>query len=265
MLIDSHCHLDHEKMAAHPEEVIKRAGVAGVRHIVTIVTRLENLARVKAITSAHKNVSMAIGVHPHSAANAAIKSEKDLLELVDDPDVVGIGETGLDYFYNYCPVEDQKRIFEFHIDAAREADLPLIVHTRDAEQNTIDILAQAKRKGDFRCLIHCFTGSQWFADACRDLDCYFSASGVVTFKKSEQLRQTFTTLPQERILLETDSPFLAPTPYRGKPNEPAYVQYTATVMAEVLGLQISDLITKTGENFQRLFSKVKIETGNGQL
>lgn len=265
MLIDSHCHLDHEKMDDDASEVIKRAVAAGVRHMVTIVTRLENVPRVKVITDAHENVSMAVGVHPHNAAEAVIESERDLLNWVDDPDVVGIGETGLDYFYNYAPVAAQKRSFECHIEAARVSGLPLIVHTRDAEQDTIEILTRAKAKGDFQCLIHCFTGSRWFADACKELDCYFSASGVVTFKKSDDLRQTFATLPLERIIVETDSPYLAPMPYRGKPNEPAYVQYTAEAMAGVVGLTVPEFVRLTGENFLCLFSKVKIETANGEI
>ena len=259
MLIDSHCHLDHEKIEGDPADLVRRAENAGVRHMISIATKLENFDRVKAIAAAHDSVSMAIGVHPHAVGESGIASADQLLAYCDDPDVVGIGETGLDYFYDYGPVDAQKKNFELHIDAAREADLPLIVHTRDAEADTVEIIARAKAKGDFRCLIHCFTGSQWLADACRELDCYFSASGVVTFKKSQDLRDTFASIPLDRIIVETDSPYLAPTPHRGKANEPAYVKHTAAVMADVHQITAEAFEMASGNNFLRLFSKVKIK------
>ena len=257
MLVDSHCHLDHEKIEGDPQELIQRARDAGVEHIVSIATKLENFARVKAIVAPHPDVSMAVGVHPHSAGEAGLYDTKALLELCQDPDVVGIGETGLDYFYDYGPVADQKRNFEVHIEASQETGLPLIVHTREAEDDTVEIIARAKARADFPCLIHCFTGTSRFAQQCADMGCYFSASGVVTFKKSEELRQTFAQLPLDRVIVETDSPYLAPTPHRGKPNQPAYVAHTAAVMADVFGMSSADFIAQSGKNFLALFSKVQ--------
>ena len=258
MLVDSHCHLDHEKIEGDPQELIQRARDAGVEHIVSIATKLENFARVKAIVAPHPDVSMAVGVHPHSAGEAGLYDTKALLELCQDPDVVGIGETGLDYFYDYGPVADQKRNFEVHIEASQETGLPLIVHTREAEDDTIRILQDEAQAGAFPGLIHCFTGTPKLRDAALELGLYISVSGIATFKKSELLRQTLSAVPLDRLLVETDAPYLAPPPFRGKRNEPSYVAHTARKGAEVFGMDYADFAAQTEANFERLFSKAAL-------
>jgi len=255
MLVDSHCHLEYEKLAADADGVMARAKAAGVDYCVTIGTRLATFQRTLAIAERFANVWCSVGVHPHDAAVEPLGNAEDLIERANHPKVVGIGETGLDYFYNRSPRGEQIANFRAHIDAARRTGLPLIVHTRDAEDDTIAILTEEMRAGAFTGVLHCFTGSQRLADAGLELGLYVSASGIITFKNSEPLRQAFRGVPFERLLVETDAPYLAPVPHRGKPNEPSFVAHTAAALAELKGASLDDIARTTSANFFRLFTK----------
>ena len=256
MLVDSHCHLDHAKIGLAPEEAVRRARLAGVERIVTICTRLDRFETIKAIADPFDDVFMGVGVHPHEASDAGIDTPEPLLALAGDPKMVGVGETGLDYFYDFAPKDAQRRSFEAHIPAARTLDMPLIIHTRDADEDTIAILREHWQDGPFPILIHCFTGGQALADAVVEMDGFISLSGITTFKSAEDLRAVLDTVPDDRLLVETDAPFLAPTPHRGKPNEPAFVAHTAAFWADRKGVSAADFHAQTGANFYRLFKRV---------
>ncbi len=258
MLIDSHCHLDFPDFAETLDDVVARAGAAGVEKIVTICTRLDKFEAVKAMIGRHKGVYMAAGVHPHEAGEAGLKDPETLKSLCAEPQVVGVGETGLDYFYARSPRRAQQDSFRAHISVSRTMGLPLIVHTRDAEADTAQILQDEARRGPFPGLIHCFTGTSYLRDAALELGFYISVSGIATFKKSEELRQTLAGVPVDRILVETDAPFLAPMPHRGKTNEPAFLVHTAQKMAEVFQMTAREFAAQTTANFHRLFTKVPV-------
>jgi TatD DNase family protein len=256
MLVDSHCHLDYPPMADDLAGTLARARNAGVGTLLTIGTKLRDFTRVRAIAEANDNVFCSVGIHPHEAENEAADAAK-LIELARHPKVVGIGETGLDYYYDKSPREKQRENFRAHMRAAAEAGLPLIVHTRDADDDTAAMLTEAMRESPLTGVLHCFTSSQNLADAAVELGFYISISGIVTFKNAEALRRTVRTVPLERLLVETDSPYLAPVPMRGKPCEPAYVAHTAAKVAELKGVGIAELTRATTANFFALFKRAK--------
>ena len=257
MLIDSHCHLDFPELAADESGVLARARTAGIAGLLTIGTRLDQFERVRAIAERHGNVWCSVGVHPHEAKEEGQSEPARLIEAARHPKVIGIGETGLDFFYEHSPREEQAESFRTHIVAAREAGLPLIVHTRDADQETGDILEDEYRKGAFPGLIHCFSSGPEIARRALALGMYISISGIVTFKAAESLRAIVRDLPLDRLLVETDAPYLAPVPKRGKTNEPAFVTHTAAKVAELKGISVGELEAATTENFFRLFAKAE--------
>ncbi|MBY0501074.1 MAG: TatD family hydrolase [Alphaproteobacteria bacterium] len=258
-LIDSHCHLDYEPLSNDIEGTLKRAGEVNVRGFLTICTDLTKIPVLTRIAEEHSEVFASLGVHPHEAQH--VMPDKDfyklLVEEAKHPKMVGFGETGLDYYYKHSSPEDQKRSYKIHIEAAVESDLPLIIHTRDAEADTIELLKTVGR-GRARGLIHCFTGSAWLRDQALDLGFYISVSGIITFKNAEALRDILKEVPLEKLLVETDSPFLAPEPYRGKPNEPAFVVETAKKLAEIKKVPFEMISDCTSHNFLTLFSKVRL-------
>jgi TatD DNase family protein len=256
MLIDSHCHLDYLAKDQDVEALLERAKGAGVGGMVTISTRLSTFPEVLKIAKSHPDLCWcSVGVHPHHADEEGLSDPAQLVELAGDPAVVGIGETGLDYYYDNAPREDQQRSFRAHIAAARETGLPLIVHTRDADEDTVAILKDEYEKGAYPGLIHCFTAGPELAASVLELGFYISVSGIVTFKRSDELRETLSGVPLERLLVETDAPFLAPVPHRGKTNEPSYVGHTAAALAELKGVGFKELEETTTANFYKLFSK----------
>jgi len=255
ILVDSHCHLDYLEDEAALDDVVARARAAGVSTLVTICTRLSEFERVHAIARRFPDVYCSVGVHPHDADAEGQKDPERLIALARDDKVIGIGETGLDYYYDNSAREAQRVSFRTHIEAARATGLPLIVHSRDADADTIEILREGADEGAYPGLIHCFTAGPALAEAALGLGLYISLSGVVTFKTADELRAVAKTLPLDRILVETDSPYLAPVPKRGKKNEPAFVAHTAQYLAALLGLEADALARITSDNFFRLFAK----------
>jgi len=257
MLVDSHCHLDFPDFAPVREAVLARARAAGVGHFLTIGTGLSRLAAVRTVAESAADIDCTVGIHPHDAAKEPLSGPEPLLKESAHGKVVGFGESGLDFYYNHSPREAQIQNFRVHIAASREARLPLVVHTRDAEDDTIAILTDEQAKGAFTGVIHCFTGTSRLARSALELGLYISVSGIATFKKSDELRATIREVPLERLLVETDAPFLAPQPVRGKRNEPAFVVHTATMLAELKGVSPDQLAEITTANFFRLFTKAK--------
>lgn len=256
MLVDSHCHLDFPDFSEELPDVIARAKGAGVSTMLTICTHLSRFERVRAVAERFDSVWCTVGIHPHEAGSETLLDAGTLLTLADHPKVVGFGETGLDYFYEHSPRDDQQRAFRLHIEAARQADLPVIIHTRDADDDTLAILRDEMKAGPFRGLIHCFSSSRALAEECVEMGLYISLSGIITFNKAEDLRETVRTLPVDRLLVETDAPYLAPIPKRGKRNEPAFTAYTAARVADLKGLSVEEFAAVSTANFHRLFSKV---------
>jgi TatD DNase family protein len=255
MLIDSHCHLDYYTEAERPG-VLSRAAQAGVGGMVTIGTSLTQSRHLPAIAEAQANLWCTVGIHPHHAAEEAVPAPEDVAALTQHPKVIGIGESGLDYFYDRSPRDVQQAGFRAHIRAARLADLPLVIHARDADADVAAILQDERDAGgDFQFLLHCFSSSGMLAEAAVAIGGYVSFSGILTFPKSNELREIARDLPAERLLVETDAPYLAPVPFRGKRNEPAYVAHTARVLAEARGIAPEALADLTTENFHRLFRK----------
>jgi len=255
-LVDSHCHLDFPEFEPERDAVVARAQAAGIGLMVTICTRLSRFREVLAIAERYPNVYCSVGIHPHEAGSEPEADLAGLLDLAAHPKVVGIGETGLDFYYDHSPREAQARSFRCHIAAARESGLPLIVHTRDAEAETTAILAEEMGQGAFTGVIHCFSASPDFAQKAVGMGLYISASGIVTFKSAEAVREAIAGVPLDRLLVETDAPYLAPVPRRGRTNEPAFVQYTAARVAELHHLPAEELARVTTANFLRLFAKV---------
>lgn len=255
MLVDSHCHLNYEGLSDQIPSVLSRADDAGVLYMVCICSRLSEFVEVSAIAEAHDRVFCSVGIHPHDVEKEPETDVETLVDLASHPKTVGIGETGLDFYYDSGPRETQERNFRTHIRAARATGLPLIIHTRDADDTTIGILREEAEDGLFPGLVHCFTAGKAVADCALDLGLYISLSGIITFKNAEDIRTTVKSVPLERILVETDSPFLAPVPHRGKANEPANVVHTAQKAAEIFGVSFDDLATATTDNFFRLFTK----------
>ncbi|MEQ9813180.1 MAG: TatD family hydrolase [Azospirillaceae bacterium] len=259
MLIDSHCHLDFDAFADELEEVVARARAAGVARLLTICTRLDRLERNLAIVERFDDVFLAVGVHPHEAADHPDVTAGALVDIARHPKIVGIGETGLDFYYEHSPRQAQEDSFRVHIRAARASGLPVIVHTRDADDDTIRILAdEGAGQGEppLNGLIHCFSSGRQLAEKAVEFGFYVSLSGILTFNRSEDIRATVRDLPLDRLLVETDAPYLAPVPRRGKRNEPAFVVHTAKVLAEVKALDQRTVEAATTENFLRLFDKV---------
>jgi TatD DNase family protein len=257
MLVDSHCHLDFPELAADIDGVLARAAAAGGGAKVTIGTKLSEIDQVLAIAERHDHVWCTVGVHPHEAGTETDCGTARLIELARHPKVVGIGETGLDFYYEHSPREAQRQGFRAHIAAARETGLPLIVHTRDADAETAQILAEEQGRGPYAGVIHCFSSGPALARTAIDLGLYISLSGIITFNKADELRATVRALPLERLLVETDAPYLAPVPKRGKRNEPAFVAHTAARLAELKGVGSSEIAAQTTDNFFRLFAKVR--------
>ena len=256
MLVDSHCHLDYLAKDGDLEQVVERARAAGVGRMLTISTKLSEFAGVRAIAERYDDVFCSVGVHPHDAGGEGQGTPDRLVELAAHPKVVGIGETGLDYYYEHSPRKQQRESFRAHIRAARETGLPLIVHSRDADEDTVAVLREGQEEGAFTGVIHCFTAGPGLAKAALDMGLYISIAGIVTFKKADELRATVAEVPLERLLVETDAPYLAPVPVRGKRNEPAFVAHTAAALAELKGVETDELTRVTGENFLTLFDKV---------
>ncbi|TVR99204.1 MAG: TatD family deoxyribonuclease [Rhodospirillales bacterium] len=256
MLVDSHCHLDFPDFTGELDAVVARAADAGVDTLLTICTHVTRFPQVRAVAERFDNVFCTVGIHPHEAAREPAVTVQRLITLAGHPKVVGFGETGLDYYYEHSPREAQQESFRIHIAAARQAGLPVIVHTRDAEADTARILAEEQARGAFPGLLHCFSGSRQLADKAIELGLYISFSGVVTFKKAETLQQIARDLPLDRILVETDAPYLAPVPKRGRRNEPAFVAYTAAEVARLRGMAVDAFALATSDNFFRLFAKV---------
>ncbi|MAZ03224.1 MAG: LuxR family transcriptional regulator [Sneathiella sp.] len=258
MLVDSHCHLNFEQLSSELDDVVARARAVGVGHMLTIGTKLREFDCVRAIAERYEDIHCSVGVHPHEAESEGDEvTAAKLIELAAHPKVVGIGETGLDYFYEHAPRELQKKSFRLHIEAARQTGLPLIVHTRNADEDTVNILQEEYGKGPFTGVIHCFSSGWEVAEKSMEIGFYISISGIVTFKAAEELRDHVSRIPVERLLVETDSPFLAPVPKRGKTNEPSFVAHTAAKVAELKGLEPDRLATITTDNFFNLFNKIE--------
>jgi len=257
-ITDSHCHLDFPDFDTERDAVIKRAVDAGVHRMVTICTRLKNEPQVRQIAETYGPVFYAAGTHPMSAAEEPLTSVDELVRLSQHPKFVAIGETGLDYHYTADSKDIQKQSLVIHIQAAQRTGLPLIIHARDADQDMADILTSEYRNAPYSCVMHCFSSSAELARAALDLGFYLSMSGIAAFPKSQDLRDIFAAAPIDRILVETDSPYLAPPPYRGKRNEPAYSMHTAVKGAEVFGLDIDAFARQLEENFDRLFTKARL-------
>lgn len=257
MLVDSHCHLNYPGLVEDEAGVLDRARARGVGGFLNISTRQREWTEVVAAAERHPDVWAAIGVHPHEADAHPDLGTAALLEAAAHPKVVAIGECGLDYFYDKSDRNSQKARFRAQIHAARQAGLPLIIHTRDAEEDTASILAEEAAKGGVRGVLHCFTGTQWLADCALEIGFYISLSGIVTFKNAKDLQAVAKSIPEDRLLVETDSPFLAPVPNRGKPCEPAFVADTAAFVAELRGMSADQLAQSTTTNFFRLFDKAQ--------
>ena len=251
-MIDSHCHLDHEPLLSDLDNVLQRSKKVGIKKLLTISTSLESFSRVKEIVNKDKIIYGTIGIHPHEADNNIIDTDFIVKNLEENKKIIGIGETGLDFYYNNSDKKKQLNSFEIHIEAAIKADVPLIIHSRNAEEDTFDILNRYKDQ-KLKILMHCFTGPKKFAEKLLKFNSFFSASGIITFKNSGDLQKTFNFLPMDRILIETDSPFLAPVPNRGKKNEPSFIDFTAAKLAEIKNIDKSKLIEITTNNFNRLF------------
>lgn len=256
LVVDSHCHLDFPQLAEDLDGVIERAGAAGVGLMVTISTRVREFDRILDIAERYENVYCTVGTHPHNAAQEPDVTAEELVERARHPKVVGIGEAGLDYFYDNSPREQQATSFRIHIDAARESGLPLVIHSRDAEDDTAAILEEEMGRGAFTPLLHCFSSDDTLARRGVAIGAYVSFSGILTFNKAGNLRETARTIPGDRLLVETDAPYLAPAPHRGKSNEPSYVVHTLRKLAEVRQLSEAEMATQTTQNFFRLFSKI---------
>ena len=255
MIIDSHCHLDYPNLYENLEEVVKRAEFNKVNKLLTICTTLESFEKIKLIIEKYKNIYGTFGIHPHESKKYKNIDSKFILNLKKKyKKVIGIGETGLDFFYNYSDKKIQKKSFIEHIEAATQLNIPLIVHSRDAENDTYEILKSEKKNSNLKILIHCFTGSQNFANKLLDLGCYISVSGIITFQNSIELANTVSFIPIENLLVETDSPYLSPHPLRGKSNEPSYIVHTINKLSQIKNISKEDVIAYTTNNFKKLFN-----------
>ena len=263
MIIDSHCHLDFPELHDSLSEILARAHNAGVGNILTICTQLKNEPAIRKIAIDNPSVYYAAGTHPMSVAKEPMATLNQLRTISNNPKMIGIGETGLDYFYTQETKNLQKESFEIHIEAARQTKLPLIIHSRSADDDMIEILKREYKNGHFTCVMHCFSSSKKLAQVALDLGFYLSMSGIAAFPKSENLRSIFKSASIDRILVETDAPYLAPPPYRGKRNEPSFVVHTAEVGAKLFNLDYEEFALKTSNNFFTLFNKAIREINHG--
>ncbi|WP_317993268.1 TatD family hydrolase [Bartonella gliris] len=257
MLIDTHCHLDFEDFAQDLDDVIQRALDADVRRMITISTRVRKLDKLLAITQAYDQVFCSVGTHPNNAHEEQNITAESLSNLSKHPKIVAFGEVGLDYHYDYSSPKEQKKIFQEHIIASRETQLPLVIHSRNADEDMEKILREQIKEGAFPFVLHCYSSGMQLARAGIELGGYISFSGILTFKNALEIREIAKIVPHEHLLVETDAPFLAPVPHRGKTNEPSFVRYTAAILAETIGLTIEETAQITTQNAFRLFSKMK--------
>lgn len=256
LIVDSHCHLDYDGLADNLPAMLQRCETSGVGLVLSISSRVKQFPRLLAIAERYENVFCTVGTHPHNAHEELDVGIAELVRLARHPKVVGIGEVGLDYHYDLAPREAQMQGFRNHIAAARETGLPLVIHTREAEDDTARVLEEEMANGQFKALLHCFTSKQWLAERAVELGLMVSFSGILTYKNAEDLRVTAKALPADRLLVETDAPFLAPVPFRGKDNEPSFVVKTLEQMAAVRGSTPDEMAKITSDNFFRHFSKV---------
>ena len=251
-MIDSHCHLDHEPLLSDLNNVIQRSKDVGIEKLLTISTSFESFSRVKEIINKDEMIYGTVGIHPHETENDIIDKDFIVKSLRENKKIIGIGETGLDFYYNNSDKEKQLNSFKIHIEASIQSNVPLIIHSRNAEEETFNILNEYKNQ-KIKILMHCFTGSKKFAEKLLNLNTFFSASGIITFKNAIDLQNTFKFIPLDKTLIETDSPFLAPVPNRGKKNEPSFIDFTAAKLAEIKEIKKSELIKITTKNFNNLF------------
>ena len=252
-MIDSHCHLDHEPLLSNLDDIIERSKSVGIKKILTICTTLNSFEKIKEIIKKDEIIYGTYGIHPHETKDNIVNSELIINQINDNDKIIGVGESGLDFYYNNSDKNLQIKSFEEHIKASIELNVPIIIHSRNAELDTLKILKKYKND-NLRILMHCFTGSKKFAEDLSDLNAYFSASGIITFKNSLDLQKTFQSIPVNRLLIETDSPFLAPEPNRGKKNEPSFIRFTGEKLASLKNISFKDLIISTTNNFNRLFN-----------
>ena len=255
MITDSHCHLDYPKLYDQLDDIVKRAEYNQVKYLLTICTTLKSFERIKLIITKYKNIYGTFGIHPHESEKYPQVDSKFILNIKNKHNkIIGIGETGLDFYYNYSEKEIQKKSFIEHISAASQLNIPIIVHSRNAEVDTYEILKSESKNSNLKVLIHCFTGSRDFAKKLIDLNFYISVSGIITFKKSTELADTVSSIPMENLLVETDSPYLAPLPYRGKDNEPSYIIHTVEKLSQIKKLPNESIVINTTNNFMKLFN-----------
>tara|TARA_B100001540_G_scaffold45285_1_gene40320 strand:+ start:450 stop:1214 length:765 start_codon:yes stop_codon:yes gene_type:complete len=252
-MIDSHCHLDHEPLYTNLNDVIINCKREGVEKILTICTTLNSFKNIIGIVKKDDIIYGTFGIHPHETSGTILSVDEIIQSIKNNEKIIGVGETGLDFYYNNSDKSSQIKSFINHIEASQELNIPLIVHSRNAEDETFDLLNKYQKKKKIKILMHCFTGSTNLAQKLLNLDAFFSASGIITFKNSLDLQSTFKEIPKEKLLIETDSPFLAPVPMRGKKNEPAYIKYTLKKLSEIKGVSLSDLEKVTTNNFNKLF------------
>jgi TatD DNase family protein len=252
-MIDSHCHLDHEPLFNNLDDILMRSKDVGIEKLLTICTTFKSFEKIKLLVDRDDMIYGTYGIHPHEAKNDKVKTKLIIDEITQNKKIIGIGETGLDFYYNHSDKIDQIKSLEEHIKASIELNIPLIIHSRDAEDETLEIFDKFKNH-NLKILMHCFTGSKKFAEKLLDFNAYFSASGIITFKNSTILQETFKFIPLEKLLIETDSPYLAPVPNRGKKNEPSFVRYTAEKLAEIKEISKSEIIKTTTSNFNNLFN-----------
>ena len=254
MIVDSHCHLDYSSLYNQLDDVIKRAEYNQVKYLLTICTTLKSFETIKLITDKYENIYGTFGIHPHETKKFVHVDKTFILNSKKDNNkIIGIGETGLDFYYNFSEKNIQRKSFIEHINAALELNIPIIVHTREAENDTCEILKSENKNSNLKILIHCFTGSKSFVKKLLDLNCYISVSGIITFKNSTDLADTVSSIPIEKLLVETDSPYLAPLPHRGKSNEPSYIIHTVEKLSQIKKITKQNVITSTTNNFKKLF------------
>tara|TARA_B000000475_G_scaffold24030_1_gene19049 strand:+ start:716 stop:1486 length:771 start_codon:yes stop_codon:yes gene_type:complete len=251
-MIDSHCHLDHEHLIANLDQVIANSKNVGLEKLLTICTTLQSYEKITNIVKKDPMIFGTFGIHPHETKNNDVSKDEIIAKINLNNKIIGVGETGLDFYYNNSDKDLQIKSFQKHIDAAKDLNIPLIIHSRNAEDETYDILKK-NHSNKLKILMHCFTGSTEFATKLIPLNAFFSASGIITFKNSLNLQETFKMIPKNRLLIETDSPYLSPVPYRGKKNEPAFIKFTAEKLAELQNIKISELVDITTKNFNKLF------------
>ena len=251
-MIDSHCHLDHEHLIANLDQVIANSKNVGLEKLLTICTTLQSYEKITNIVKKDPMIFGTFGIHPHETKNNDVSKDEIIKKINLNNKIIGVGETGLDFYYNNSDKDLQIKSFQKHIDAAKDLNIPLIIHSRNAEDETYNILKK-NHSNKLKILMHCFTGSTEFATKLIPLNAFFSASGIITFKNSLNLQETFKMIPKNRLLIETDSPYLSPVPYRGKKNEPAFIRFTAEKLAELQNIKISELVDITTKNFNKLF------------